>query len=88
MGYENVDKLLLSFSLRRTIPRRKLLMQLCSYTDYIDAETLWLELKSKGDQISWATTYFTLSLLSRHGVVDRKLCDNLGKDIFKLNLNY
>lgn len=85
MAYENIDKLLISFRLRKTMPRRTLLAQLLSYTEYIDAETLWLELKRKGEQISWATTYFTLNILWKHGLVDRKACEKLGRDIFKLN---
>ena len=87
MAYENIDKLLMSFHLHKTMPRRTLLAHLCSYSGYVDAETLWLELKCKGGQISWATTYHTLNVLSKHGVVDRKACEKQGKYIFKLTVS-
>jgi Fe2+ or Zn2+ uptake regulation protein len=50
-----------------------LIIQLMNdYPDYTDAETLWLEMKEKGLDISMSTFYSRLRLFMENGVIEKQ----------------
>ncbi len=57
---------------RMLTPKRKVVVSfLCEQTVAIDAESLWLTLRSRGRKVSIASFYLTVNWLARKGYVKR-----------------
>lgn len=81
---KELESVLKSIPLKITGPRIHLLRELLSLDEFVDAETLWLRLKEKGEKISFATTYFNLALFFKHGLVQQK-GEGKARGMFKLH---